>query len=197
MLGDQLAEGQGDERRVGRTLEHHGAARGERGSELRQRELVGVVVGDDRGDNARGFLLHPAVVLHAAALDVAEVLGHGKGLEEVGVVADDLDGLIQLGAGEQCRRGADLSRGERGEFVAVVDQRPVELFEAVDAQLDVGGPARRVERLARGGDCGLGIGDGALWGVPEDLAGGGVDGGKGRLRLDEFSVDQHAPVGGR
>ena len=60
----------------GARLEHDRAAGGQRRRQLGQRQLVRIVVGDDRRDHSGGFLLHPAVVLHAAALDVAEVLGH-------------------------------------------------------------------------------------------------------------------------
>ena len=97
VVGDQLAERQRDQRGVRRALEHDRAAGGQRGRQLGQRQLVGIVVGDDRGDDAGGFLLHPAVVLHAAALDVAEVLGHRVGLQQIGVVADDRDRLRRVG----------------------------------------------------------------------------------------------------
>ncbi len=51
----------------------------------------------------------------------------------------------------QRRGGADLGDGERGQFVAMVDERPVELLQAVDPQVDVGGPTRVSN--ARAGRC--------------------------------------------
>ena len=98
VVGDQLAKRERDQRGVRRGLEHHRAPGGERGRELGQCELVGIVVGDDRRDHPAGLLLHPAVVLHAAALDVAEVFGHRIGLQQIGVVAHDLDRLVELRA---------------------------------------------------------------------------------------------------
>ena len=98
VVGDELAQRQRDQRGVGRALENHGAAGGQRRRELGQRQLVGIVVGDDRRDDAAGFLLDPSVMLHAAALDIAEVLGHRIGLQQVGVVADDRDRLVELRA---------------------------------------------------------------------------------------------------
>ncbi len=61
-LGDELAERERRPRRVGRALEHDGAAGRERGRELRERELDRVVVRGDRADDAGRLLLDPAVV---------------------------------------------------------------------------------------------------------------------------------------
>jgi hypothetical protein len=89
-------------------------------------------------------------VLRSADLDVAEVLGHGEGLQQIRVVADDLDGLIELGAGQERRCGADLRGGECAEFVAVVEEGLMELLEAPDPQLDIGRPRTVVEGATRG-----------------------------------------------
>jgi len=80
VIGDQLAKRESDQRGVRRGLEHHRATRGERRRELRKCELIRIVVGDDGRHHPACLFLDPAVVLHAAALDVAEVLGHRIGL---------------------------------------------------------------------------------------------------------------------
>ena len=80
-LGDELAERERRPRRVGRALQHHGAAGRERGRELRERELDRVVVRGDRADDAGGLLLDPAVVPARERVALAEVLDEVVALE--------------------------------------------------------------------------------------------------------------------
>ena len=198
VVGDQLAERERDERGVGRALEHHGAARGERGRQLRQRELVGVVVGDDRRDDARGFLLHPAVVLHAAALDVAEVLGHAGRSS-----ADRRSSARSRWAGRAGRPASSAGVAPTSAVVSAASSSRWStsarwncsrqwIRRSTSVAQDAG-----VEGLAGCRDGRLGVGDGALGRVSHDLAGGGVERGERQRRLDELSVDQHSPVGAR
>ena len=146
VIGDQLTERQRDQRRVRRALEDHGASGGQRGGQLGQRQLVRVVVGDDRGDHPGGFLLHPAVMAHAPGFLLAEVFGELVAAKQVGVEAHDADRLVELGALGQRSGGADFGDGQLTQLFGVVDQRLMQLVEAADPQLDVGGPAGGVER---------------------------------------------------
>ena len=181
VLGDHLAERQRGQRGVGGGLEHDRAAGGQRRTQLGHRQLVGIVVGDDRRDHAGGFLLHPAAVALSTALDLAELLGHRIGLQQVGVVADDPDRIVELRPFGQGLGGADLGDGQRTQFVAVLDERLVQLIHAPDAQLDVRRPVRGVESLAGGRDRLLGVGDARVGRVADDVTVGGVHRGV-RLR---------------
>ena len=87
VVGDQLAERKRDQRRIRCALQHNGASGRERGRELGQRELRRVVVRDDRRHHPGSLLLHPAVVLHAVALAVAEILGQRVRLQQIRVVS--------------------------------------------------------------------------------------------------------------
>ncbi len=118
------------------------------------------------------------MVLHAAALDVAEVLAHRIGLQQVGVVSDDRDRRVKLSALAQRLGGADLGDGQRGEFVSMVDERLMKLLETTDPQLGVGGPVRGVEGTPRPCDRRFRVGNFGVGGVAEHLAGGGVERGK-------------------
>ena len=154
----------------GAPFKHNGASGGERGRQLGQRELVGVVVGDDRRDHPGGLFLHPAVVLHASALDVAEVFGHRIVLQQIGVVADDRDRLVELRTRAQRPGGADLGDGQVGQLVTMLDQRTVKLIKTADSELDVGGPVRRVKRTPRRSDRRLGLRHGRVGSVPHEVA---------------------------
>ena len=134
VVGDQLAERKRDQRRIRCALQHHGAPGRQRGRELGQRELRRVVVRDDRRHHPGSLFLHPAVVLHAVALAVAEILGQRVGLQQIRVVAHDRDRRVELGARAHRRRRTDLGDGQLGELVAMVDQRLVQLLEAADPQ---------------------------------------------------------------
>ena len=149
VVGDQLTKRQRDERGVRRGLENHRASGGQRGRELGQCELIRIVVGDDRRHHPAGLFLHPAVVLHTAALDVSEVFGHRIGLQQFGVVAHDLDRRVELSALAQRFGGADFRDGERGKLVAVFDQRAMELFEATDPQFGVRRTSRSSSKARR------------------------------------------------
>ena len=146
----------------------------------------------------RGFLLHPPVMLHTATLDVAEVLGHRIVLQQFRVVAHDRDGLVVLRAREQSRGGTHLVGGQLTHFVPVLDERAVQLFEAMDTQLDVGRPVGRVEGLSGRGDGRLGVRHGRIGRVSEHLAGGGVEAGEcpAATAFNEPAVDQHPAARG-
>ena len=58
--GDQLSQQEGLQRSGRCCLEDHGASGGQRRSQLGQRQLGRVVVGDDRGDHPCGLFLNPA-----------------------------------------------------------------------------------------------------------------------------------------
>ena len=179
VVGDQLAERERDQRGVRCALEHHRAAGRQRGRELGQCELVRIVVGDDRRHHPAGFFLHPAVVLHAAALDVAEVLGQRVGLQQIRVVrARSRSAASSWAPCAQRRRGTDFGDGQLGELVAMVDQRLVQLLEAADPQLGVGRPVGGVERAPRRRDRRLGVGHRRVGRVAEHLSGGGIERGK-------------------
>ena len=195
VVGDQLAKRESDQRGVRRALQDDSAAGGQGGRELRKCELIGVVVGDDGRHHPACLFLDPPVVLHAAALDVAEVLGHRIGLQQIGVVADDVDRRVQLGTLAERLGGADLRDGERGKLVAVVDQGPMKLIEAADPKLAVRRPVGGVERAPRRSNGRLGVTDRRVGSVTEHGTGRGVDRRKRPFGLEKLSVDQQAPVG--
>ena len=173
---------------------------GQRGRQLGQRQLVRIVVGDDGRDDAGGFLLHPAVMLHAAALDVAEVLGHRIGLQQFRVVAHDLDGLVVLRAGEQRRRwhrprrwSADAISSRCSTRAACSCSRQWMRNSTLVDQSVVS------KALTGRGDRRLGVRHGCVGGVSEHLAGGGVEAGErpAAAALDELAVDEHPAIGTR
>lgn len=69
-------------------------------------------------------------------------------------------------------------------------ERAVQLLQAPDAQLGVGGPVGRVEGAAGRGDRGLGVGRRRVGRLVEDLTGRGIECGVGVLGGNEFSVDE-------
>ncbi len=191
--GDQLAQGQGDQRRVRGTLEHDRAAGRERGGQLGQRELVRVVVRDDRGHDPGGFLLHPAAMPLAAHLDLAEFLGHRVALEQVGVVTDDLDGLVQLGAVGELPGRADLRDGQLAQLLAVLAEHLVKLLQAPDAQLRVRRPVGAVESAPGRRDGGLGVRGRRVRGLAQRLPGGRIDRGECAPGGHQLPVDEQVP----
>ena len=113
-LGDELAERERRPRRVGRALEHHRAPGGERGRELRERELDRVVVRRDRADDAGGLLLDPPVVPARERVALAEVLDEVVALEQIRVPAHDVGRARELRTARARDRRADLApRGSR------------------------------------------------------------------------------------
>ena len=196
VVGDQLAERKRDQRRVRCALQHNGASGSERRREFGQRQLRRVVVRDDRRHHPRGFFLHPAVVLHAVALAVAEILGQRVCLQQISVVSHDRDRCVELGARAHRGRRTDFGDGQLGELVAMVDQGLMQLLQAADPQLGVGGPVGGVERTPRRGHRGLGVGHCRVGSVTDHLFGGGINRRKRPGSLDQPPVDQHAPIGG-
>ena len=132
-------------------------------------------------------------------LDVAEILGHLKGLQQVGVVLDDRDRLVVLRAGQQGGGGADFVGGQLPHLGPVLHQGGVQLLEAAHPQFDVGGPVGVVEGPARRGNGRLGIGHRRIGRVAENLSGGRVQAGEGAPvgSLGERTVDEHAAIGRR
>ena len=112
---------------------------------------------------------------HAPRFDFAEILGHRVIAQQVGVVADDLDRLVELGALGEGARGAHLRDGEFAQFLGVVEQRLMQLLEAADPKRGVGRPRRGVERPPRGRDGLLRFVDPGVGSVTDDFTGGGVD----------------------
>ena len=193
MARDQLAQGESDQRGVGGGLEDHGAAGRQRGRELGQRQLGGVVVADDGGDDAGRLLLHPAPVPLSAELELADLLGQRVAGQQVGVVADDLDRLIQLRAVGDHPGRADVGDRQLPQLLLVLGQRPVQLAQAAGPERDVGRPAGGVERAPGGGDGGLGVVRRRVRCVVDHLAGGRVDRRVGPVGFgrDQLPVDEH------
>ena len=158
-LGDELAERERRPRRVGRALEHDGAAGRERGRELRERELDRVVVRRDRADDAGGFLLDPPVVAARERVALAEVLDEVVALEEIGVPAHDVGRTRELRPGHARDGRADLVHEDLAQRVEVVEQRLVQLAQAPHAERVVARPVGGVERAPGGGDRAPGVAD--------------------------------------
>jgi len=121
---------------------------------------------------------------------LAEVLGQRIAGKQVGVVADHLDGPVELCGIRQRAWRADVGDGQLAQFLLVPGERPVELVETAHAQFDVGRPGGGVEGAAGGGHGGLGLGDVGVRCVADDLARGGVERGERALGLHEGAIDE-------
>ena len=175
-LGDELAERERRPRRVGRALQHDGAAGRERRRELRERELDRVVVRRDRADDAGGFLLDPAVVPARERVALAEVLDEVVALEQIGVPAARRRSGRRAAA-RSCSRPARRPRCTRisRSGVDVVEQRLVQLAQAPHAERVVARPVGRVERAPGRGDRAPRVVDGRVGGDAEHRLGRRVD----------------------
>lgn len=128
------------------------------------------------------------------AIPVPEVLGELIGAQQVRVEAHDADRLVELRALGQRAGGADLGDGELTQLVGVLDERPVQLVEAANAQLDIGGPVGAVERATRRRDRRFGLLGAGVRRVPDDSARRGIDRSERLAGGDEAAVDQQAAV---
>ena len=80
----------------------------------------------------------------------AEVGAPLVGLEQVGVVPDEVDRGGELHRRAHRPGRADLGDGQLGQLVEVLDECLVQLTEATDAERVVGAPVGLVERPSRG-----------------------------------------------
>ena len=193
-LGDELAERERRPRRVGRALQHDGAAGRERRRELRERELDGVVVRGDRADDAGRLLLDPAVVAARERVALAEVLDEVVALEEIGVPAPRRRSGPRAAA-RSCSRPArrPRARGSRCSASKLSTQRLVELAQAPHAERVVARPVGGVEGAPGGGDrAGAASSTRRVGGHAEHVFGRGVDVLVGRAALGrrQLAVDQ-------
>ena len=145
-LGDELAERERGPRRVGRALEHDGAAGRERGRELRERELDRVVVRGDRADDAGRLLLDPPVVPARERVALAEVFDEVVALEEIGVPGHDVDRSLELRTARARHGRADLVDEDVAQRFEVVPQCSLQLAQAPHPERVVAAPSRGVER---------------------------------------------------
>lgn len=76
----------------------------------------------------------------------------------------------------------------------MLDERPVQLVEAANAQLDIGGPVGAVERATRRRDRRFGLLGAGVRRVPDDGARRGIDRSERLAGGDEAAVDQQAAV---
>jgi len=76
----------------------------------------------------------------------------------------------------------------------VVDERLMQLLEAVDPKLGVRRPVGRVERTPCRSDSHLGVADRRVGSVPEHDTCRGIDRRKRPFGLEQLSVDQQAPI---
>jgi len=86
---------------------------------------------------------------------LGKLLGQRVRPQQVRVVAEELDRLVELRPVRQLARRADVGDGQLAQLLAVLAERAVQLLQAPDAQLGVGGPVGRVEGAAGRGDRGL------------------------------------------
>ena len=191
VVGDQLAERQRDQRGVGRGLEHDGAAGGQRGRQLGQRQLVGIVVGDDRGDHAARLPSRPS----GGAACRGSRCCRGPRSSDRSSADRRSSATISIGW-SSCAPWHSASVAPTSAMVSAASssrwstQRLVQLLEAADPQLDVRSTSRWCRTPARGSDRGFGVGDGGVGRVAEHLAGGRVERRKRPVGLDQLSVDQ-------
>ena len=201
-LGDDLGEQEVDERAVGRRLEDHRAAGGERRAELLDRDEEREVPGGDEAADARRLAVDDrraddgaeGAVRHAHGERLLEVEGEGQ----LGIVAEQADRLLELDVVRQVGRPglgdehlaeillASLHAvGDRGQ-----DPRPV-----VTARPR---PRPLVEGAARRGDRAAHVVDRRVRRRADRLLGGGVRHAVGGAAggIHPASVDQHLVGGG-
>jgi hypothetical protein len=175
LLSGDLAEQRGGPRAVRRRLEHDAAARREGGPDLGQVDLGGKVPRSDGADHTDRLPAQRAAGDAAEGLRLAERGLPLVTLGEVGDPAQTFNRDIELRAVGEGDGRAYLGHQQAAQLVAVLDQGPVELTQAVQPEGDVGRPVGLVEGRAGRGDGGVHVGRGGVGGVADDLFGGRVD----------------------
>ena len=157
LLGDEPADARRVPRRVGRGLEDHGVAGGERLADLLDRDLEREVPRHDRADDARGLphdRASPSV--DRTRCRSGSSRSHSKWSIVLGRPEEAvLERRVELRAVGERDRGADLGDELCAQLLLLAHDRLVELTEALLAERVVGRPVGLVERAARGGDGAL------------------------------------------
>ena len=175
LVGDQMAQGQRRPRGVGRPLQHHGVASGQRRAEFGQVELDREVVSSDGGHHPHGLPLDPPPVEAAVGLNLPKVLGPLVVVHHVGHPLDRGHRGFKLRAavGEHHRR-AHLGHGQLPQLLNMALHGGVELAQAPGPELMVASPFGGVERPTGRSHCGQSVGFGGVGRHAQHLLGGRV-----------------------
>jgi ParB family chromosome partitioning protein len=168
---EDLAEGLGRQRRLGRRLEHDGAPGDEGGSQLDHGLEQRDVPRDDGGDDAVGHLAHLGRAHHAGP-HLRELVGVGQ----PDVLVGDHAGGEHLAHHGPGHRTAHLAGDQLGQALHVGGDGARDGGQDGAPLLGAhGGPGPVVEGLAGGGDGRVHVADGPLRHPAEQLLGRRVD----------------------
>ena len=195
LLGDELGQASGVERRVRGGLEHHRVPGRQGLSDLVEDHLEREVPRRDGPDDARG-LAHELAGRSRAhrVVGVGQLLDPRKGVHVLHRPADRrADGAVELGPQRRHHGTPDLGDELGPEGLLLGLERGLQLREALLAEVPARGPVGAVERAAGGVDRPLHLGGGRVRDCPEHLLRGGVDVLERRpgIGIDQLPVDEH------